>query len=67
MMSHLDPSQIGPDLHNIQAVCTKSKRYPPDDTIALVAAAGKDISKISDIEFCAAHLVSSLNLSLSHF
>jgi len=58
MMSHLDPSKIGPDTKNILAVCTKAKRSPPDDLIKLVADTGRDVRDISDIEFCAAHLAS---------
>lgn len=58
MMSHLDPSKIGPDTKNILAICTKAKWSPPDDLIKLVADSGRDIRDISDIEFCAAHLVS---------
>jgi hypothetical protein len=58
MMSHLDPSKIGRSTDHIMAVCTKARRHPPDDLIELVKDAGRDIKEISDIEFCAAHLVS---------
>eukprot|EP00956_Cyclotella_meneghiniana_P008223 scaffold10954_cov74-Cyclotella_meneghiniana.AAC.2 len=58
MMSHLDPSKIGKKTTGIQAVCTKSKRHPPPDTIKLVEESGRQIEEISDIEFCAAHLAS---------
>jgi hypothetical protein len=58
MMSHLDPAKIGPKTSNIWAVCTKAKRHPPEDLVKAVADTGRDINEISDIEFCAAHLVS---------
>lgn len=69
MMSHLDPSKIGTRTDHIMAVCTKARRHPPDDLIKLVKDAGRDIEEISDIEFCAAHLVSfcHVNMTLSFF
>ena len=66
MMSHLDPSKIGKKTKGIQAVCTKSKRHPPPDTIKLVEESGRRIEEITDIEFCAAHLVSFNALSEFH-
>lgn len=61
MMSHLDPSKIGNKTKGINAVCTRAKRNPPKDLRDLVfESSGKEIREITDIEFCAAHLVSGL-------
>ncbi len=39
------------------AVCLRSMRKPTADLIDLVSRTGKDISKLTKEEFCAAHLV----------
>lgn len=68
MMSHLDPSKTGDfskigrhgKERHINAVCTKARRNPPEDLIKLVKDIGQKVGEISDIEFCAAHLVSAI-------
>ena len=60
MMSHLDPAKVqAKKSGRIKAVCTRARSYPPKDLRDLVAQEGiYDMDKLSDQEFCAAHLAS---------
>lgn len=61
MMSHMDPTKVKKMMRGRgaqYAVCLRAKNRPPKDLRQLVRDHGKVLDRLSDEEFCAAHLVS---------
>ena len=61
MMSHVGSGTSG------AAVCLRSRRFPPQETLNLISHSGSSLYSLSDDEYCAAYLVSLFYICFSFY